>query len=96
MCACVWQRQGVIPGSGGSQQQQQQARTQEMSAQTTAQRFFARFDVITTSYHLVTSRFDLHLCDDTESNPSQLNNIVFKKNVTAYDSLDPVNKTSFS
>ena len=26
---------------------------------------FSRYDVQTTSYHLITSRIDLHLCDDS-------------------------------
>ena len=45
--------------------QQQQSRPQESSSSSSIAKLFARFDVVTTSYHLVTSRFDLHLCDDT-------------------------------
>ncbi|KAK7486402.1 hypothetical protein BaRGS_00022326, partial [Batillaria attramentaria] len=56
-------RQGIMTG-GGAQHAQQQ-RTQESTSTSAAAKLFTRFDVATTSYHLVTSRFDLHLCDDT-------------------------------
>lgn len=59
------QKQGMMGGGGA--QQQQQARPQDPSSQSAIARLFARFDVTTTSYHLVTSRFDLHLCDDTDT-----------------------------
>ncbi|XP_070199666.1 bridge-like lipid transfer protein family member 3B [Littorina saxatilis] len=64
-------KQGMMGGGGA--QQQQQARPQDPSSQSAIARLFARFDVTTTSYHLVTSRFDLHLCDDTDtpSDPSR-------------------------
>ncbi|KAL4224791.1 UHRF1 (ICBP90) binding protein 1-like [Mactra antiquata] len=44
------------------QQQQQQQRRQGQEA-----KHFQRFDVLTTSYHLITSRIDLHLCDDSSN-----------------------------
>ncbi|XP_053383939.1 bridge-like lipid transfer protein family member 3B isoform X2 [Mercenaria mercenaria] len=51
-------------------QQQQQSRAR---SQTNEAKYFQRYDVQTTSYHLITSRVDLHLCDDTptekESSP---------------------------
>ncbi|GAB1600654.1 UHRF1-binding protein 1-like isoform X2 [Argonauta hians] len=31
-----------------------------------ASRVFSKFDVLSTSYHLITSRIDLHLCDDMQ------------------------------
>ncbi|XP_052224963.1 UHRF1-binding protein 1-like isoform X2 [Dreissena polymorpha] len=52
------------------QQQQQQ---QRQRSETNEAKLFQRYDVLTTSYHLITSRVDLHLCDDTpldkESSP---------------------------
>ena len=30
---------------------------------------FERFNITTTSYHFLTCRFDLHLCDDTSNTP---------------------------
>ena len=43
-------------------QQQQQSRPR---SQTNEAKYFQKYDVQTTSYHLITSRVDLHLCDDT-------------------------------
>lgn len=58
-------RQGIMGGGGAAHAQAQ--RPQESSSMSAAARLFTRFDVTTTSYHLVTSRFDLHLCDDTSA-----------------------------
>lgn len=33
-------------------------------------RLFDKFDVQTTSYHVVSSRIDLHLCDDNKTDTS--------------------------
>ncbi|GFO39322.1 uhrf1-binding protein 1-like protein [Plakobranchus ocellatus] len=63
-------KQGHMPDMSSHhlqpQQQQQQRSAQDRQESSTA-RYFSRFDVLSTSYHLITSRFDLHLCDD--SNP---------------------------
>ncbi|WAR03200.1 UH1BL-like protein [Mya arenaria] len=42
----------------------QQQHQQRQRGQTTEAQLFQKFDVLTTSYHLITSRIDLHLCDD--------------------------------
>ena len=59
---------------GGGQQQQQQQQQQQRSAadkqESSTAKYFSKFDVVSTSYHLITSRFDLHLCDD--SSPGKL------------------------
>ncbi|XP_055899338.1 bridge-like lipid transfer protein family member 3A isoform X3 [Biomphalaria glabrata] len=44
-------------------QHQQQRQTERQESATA--KLFSRFDVLSTSYHLITSRFDLHLCDDS-------------------------------
>ncbi|KAK3104114.1 hypothetical protein FSP39_024532 [Pinctada imbricata] len=46
------------------QQQQQNARARSQS-NTHIANLFSRFDVPTTTYHVITSRIDLHLCDDS-------------------------------
>ncbi|CAL1533724.1 unnamed protein product, partial [Lymnaea stagnalis] len=61
-------KQGYIPDSTNMQQQQQQRQANERQESTTA-KYFTKFDVLSTSYHLITSHFDLHLCDD--SSPDQ-------------------------
>ncbi|KAK3581543.1 hypothetical protein CHS0354_031884 [Potamilus streckersoni] len=73
------QKQGQM-GVQQSTDQQQRVRSQSMNAGTstgantsTASKIFAKYDVPTTSYHVITSRIDLHLCDDaipgTNSSP---------------------------
>ncbi|KAH9519137.1 UHRF1-binding protein 1, partial [Bulinus truncatus] len=56
-------KQGHMADNLGLQHQQQQ-RQADRQESTTA-KHFNRFDVLSTSYHLITSRFDLHLCDDS-------------------------------
>ena len=67
------QKQGHISSGGSADhllQQQQQQRSGR--SQTTEARLFAKYDVSTTSYHLITSRIDLHLCDDTPTDKGKL------------------------
>ncbi|KAL5007583.1 hypothetical protein ScPMuIL_016389, partial [Solemya velum] len=56
-------------------QPQQHSRPRSQSASAIG-RGFSKFDILTTSYHLITSRIDLHLCDDsaTDSNASPKHN----------------------
>ncbi|XP_046559644.1 LOW QUALITY PROTEIN: UHRF1-binding protein 1-like [Haliotis rubra] len=52
---------------GHSRTQSEQFRQQQQQQQPTLQTrgsAFAKYDVASTSYHLITSRIDLHLCDD--------------------------------
>ncbi|KAK3734232.1 hypothetical protein RRG08_049650 [Elysia crispata] len=61
-------KQGHMPDSASQQLQQhhqQQQRLGQDRQETSTARYFSRFDVLSTSYHLITSRFDLHLCDDS-------------------------------
>lgn len=62
------QKQGHMPDQNTqrSQQHQQMQRSVAPDRQeSSTAKYFSRFDVCSTSYHLVTSRFDLHLCDDS-------------------------------
>ncbi|XP_059172089.1 bridge-like lipid transfer protein family member 3B isoform X2 [Physella acuta] len=56
-------KQGHMPESGSFHQQQQRSTPDRQ--ESTSAKLFSRFDVYSTSYHLITSRFDLHLCDDS-------------------------------
>lgn len=44
----------------------QQIRQNKQVPASKVSRVFAKFDVLSTSYHLITSRIDLHLCDDMQ------------------------------
>ena len=54
-------------GSSGADQflLQQQHQQQRPVSQSNEARLFQKYDVLCTSYHVITSRVDLHLCDDT-------------------------------
>ncbi|GFS01010.1 UHRF1-binding protein 1-like protein [Elysia marginata] len=61
-------KQGHMSDSAGQLQHQHhhhQQRSGQDRQETSTARYFSRFDVLSTSYHLITSRFDLHLCDDS-------------------------------
>ncbi|KAJ8298803.1 hypothetical protein KUTeg_022863 [Tegillarca granosa] len=47
------------------QQQQQSQQRQRSQSNSNIARLFTRYDVQTTSYHVISSRIDLHLCDDS-------------------------------
>ena len=47
------------------QNQQQQQQQKQSRSMTSELKYFQRYDVATTSYHFITGRIDLHLCDDT-------------------------------
>ena len=47
------------------QNQQQQQQHKQSRSMTSEMKYFQRYDVATTSYHFITGRIDLHLCDDT-------------------------------
>ncbi|XP_060600792.1 bridge-like lipid transfer protein family member 3B isoform X2 [Ruditapes philippinarum] len=51
--------------SGADQLYMQQQLQSRPRSQTNEAKYFQKYDVQTTSYHLITSRVDLHLCDDT-------------------------------
>ncbi|OWF43212.1 UHRF1-binding protein 1-like isoform X2 [Mizuhopecten yessoensis] len=55
-------RQGQYRQMYPQQQASQRARSQ---SNATPAQYFMKYDVQTTSYHLISSRIDLHLCDDS-------------------------------
>ncbi|XP_060078539.1 bridge-like lipid transfer protein family member 3B, partial [Ylistrum balloti] len=71
-------RQGQFRQTYPQQQVSQRARSQ---SNTTPAQYFMKYDVQTTSYHLISSRIDLHLCDDSSPDSNVQNNPKHNKRI---------------